>query len=58
MLFIGIVQVLMTNYGGNILRTSGLIFKEWVAVLLLAVTVIPIDLMRKMLVKSKLSPPR
>ena len=53
MLFIGIVQVLMTNYGGNILRTSGLIFKEWVAVLLLVVSVIPIDVL-KILAKSKL----
>ena len=53
MLFIGIIQVLMTNYGGNILRTSGLIFKEWVAVLLLVVSVIPIDVL-KILAKSKL----
>ncbi len=49
---IGIVQIFMTYFGGNILRTAGLNLKEWILVLALAVTVIPIDVIRKIMVKK------
>lgn len=48
-----IVQVLMTYFGGVILRTYGLNFQEWIVVLGLAITIIPVDLIRKSIVKSK-----
>lgn len=41
------VQIFMVYYGGSILRCYGLIWNEWVVVLILAFTVIPIDLCRK-----------
>lgn len=44
------VQVFMTYFGGVILRSYGLTPGEWVAVLLLAASIIPIDLLRKMIV--------
>lgn len=56
--FIGIiamiaaVQVLMVYLGGVILRCYGLIANEWLFVLGLAILVIPIDLIRKAIVKQ------
>ena len=41
------IQVFFISYGGEILRTVGLSIQEWVNVLLLAVVIIPIDLLRK-----------
>ncbi len=41
------IQVFFISYGGEILRTVGLSMQEWVYVLLLAVVIIPIDLLRK-----------
>lgn len=49
-----VVQVIMTYCGGVILRCFGLNITEWVFVLILAFTIIPIDLIRKLIVgKSK-----
>lgn len=45
------VQVLMTYYGGSILRTEGLNSSEWIAVVLLALTIFPIDIIRKLAVR-------
>ena len=42
-----VIQVFFISYGGEILRTVGLSMQEWVYVLLLAVVIIPIDLLRK-----------
>lgn len=42
----------MTYYGGAILRTAGLVFSEWIVVLTLALTIIPLDLMRKFITKK------
>lgn len=50
LLIIVVVQVIMTYFGGVILRCYGLLLSEWVVVILLAVTIIPIDLIRKMIV--------
>lgn len=48
---IALVQVAMTYLGGVILRCYGLNAKEWIFVLVLAVTIIPVDLLRKMIFK-------
>ncbi len=53
MLGIGVTQVLMTYYGGALLRTAGLTFSEWILVLSMAVTVIPLDIVRKILTGRK-----
>lgn len=49
---IAVVQVLMVYLGGAVLRCYGLTAGEWGFVLLLAFSVIPVDLVRKMLVKG------
>lgn len=49
LLLIVVVQVVMTYLGGDILRCYGLIGKEWLVVSLLALTIIPVDLIRKAL---------
>ncbi len=45
-----IVQVFMTYFGGVVLRSYGLNLKEWTIVLLMAVSIIPVDLLRKYIV--------
>jgi len=51
--FLGVValifslQIVFTYIGGDILRTVGLTFMEWIYILLLSVLIIPIDLARK-----------
>ena len=47
-----VVQVFMTYFGGEILRTYGLTLGEWLVVLGLAVLVIPVDLARKSIYRS------
>jgi calcium-translocating P-type ATPase len=44
-----IIQVVFITYGGEILRTVGLSAQEWIYVLLMAVVIIPVDLVRKIL---------
>lgn len=41
------IQVMMVTWGGEIMRTGGLSSQEWLAVLLLAPVLIPVDLARK-----------
>lgn len=43
------VQALMTTFGGPVFRGFGLTLGEWAAVVLLALTVIPVNLLRKAL---------
>lgn len=50
-IFICIVQVLMIYYGGTLFRTNGLTINEFVIMLVLAFTVIPVDLIRKLYLK-------
>ena len=50
---ISIVQIYLIYYGGSIFRTYGLNIKELIIVLLIAITVIPIDLLRKIFFKRK-----
>lgn len=52
MIGIGITQVIMTYYGGAILRTAGLTVSEWITVLGLAITIIPLDIARKYILKK------
>jgi Ca2+-transporting ATPase len=49
---IAVVQVLLTYFGGDILRTAGLNLTQWGIVLLLAIIIIPVDLLRKIILKS------
>ena len=48
---IAIVQVLMTYFGGAVLRCYGLDCTEWLVVLFLAVSIIPVDIGRKLLLR-------
>ncbi len=50
---IAIVQILMTYLGGSILRCHGLSAVQWVIVLIMAISIIPVDLIRKCIVKNK-----
>ena len=51
--FVCIVQIIMTYFGGAILRTAGLNPKEWVVVIVLALLIIPVDIARKVIMKWK-----
>ncbi len=42
-----LIQAFFITFGGQVLRTVGLSVSEWIAVLLLAVIIIPVDLLRK-----------
>ena len=50
-LFIVVVQILMIYYGGDTFRTSGLNIREFMVMILIALTVIPIDFLRKIFLK-------
>jgi len=43
-----VIQVFMISFGGEIMRTVGLLPQEWGYVLLLALILIPLDLIRKL----------
>ena len=49
--FIILVQVGMIYYGGNLFRTAGLTLKEFLIMILISLTVIPVDIMRKLWLK-------
>lgn len=51
--FIFITQVLMIYYGGSMFRTVPLSLKEFIITLLIAFTVIPFDMLRKIIWKKK-----
>jgi len=53
MTFIFLAQVYLIYFGGNLFRTFGLTLKELVVVLILASSVIPLDIIRKLLYKKK-----
>ncbi len=52
MLFVGIVQVLMIYYGGSLFRTTPLNIFEFLFMLILSITVLPFDMIRKVLCKK------
>jgi len=41
------VQILFTYVGGNLLRTEGLLLREWVVVIFSSMLIIPFDMVRK-----------
>lgn len=49
---IALVQILMTYFGGSLLRTAGLNMGEWIVVVLLSLTIFPVDIIRKILSKK------
>ena len=51
--FIIIVQLFLLYFGGNLFRTSGLTLKEFEIIILLSMTVIPIDFLRKYLLRKR-----
>ncbi len=47
------VQLLMTYFGGALLGTADLDPKEWSLVLSMALLIIPVDILRKLIIKNK-----
>ena len=50
--FIVLVQILLIYYGGNLFRTIGLSFKEFQIMFILSMTVIPVDFLRKYILRK------
>ena len=53
MFFITTIQILLIYFGGQVFRTAGLTFKEFMIMFLLALTVIPVDWIRKIIYRKK-----
>lgn len=53
MLFIVIVQILLIYYGGSMFRTAGLTTNEFIVMILLSSTVIPVDWVRKFILRKR-----
>lgn len=51
--FIMLVQINMIYYGGTLFRTVGLTIKEFLFMILISLTVIPFDMIRKLWLKKK-----
>ena len=51
MLLVGTIQILFTYLGGSILRTAPLLSRELLYTLLLSLSVIPVDLTRKLVLR-------
>lgn len=51
--FIVIIQIIMIYFGGTVFRTSGLTVRELLITIVLAFTVIPIDNLRKLVLRSR-----
>lgn len=52
-LFIIVVQIYLIYFGGELFRSFGLTFKEFETMILLAMTVIPVDWIRKIYLKKQ-----
>ena len=52
-LFITIVQILLIYFGGELFRTTGLTFYEFEIMILVAFSVIPFDIIRKIIINKK-----
>ena len=48
-----IVQIYLIYFGGNLFRTAGLTLKEFNIMIILSMTVIPIDFLRKLYLRYK-----
>lgn len=53
MALIVVVQVILIYYGGTLFRTAGLTLKEFVIMILFALTVIPVDWLRKLYLRHR-----
>ena len=51
--FIIVVQMFLLYFGGHLFRTGGLTFKEFEIMILLSLTVIPVDFLRKYILRKK-----
>ncbi|MCI7768179.1 MAG: calcium-translocating P-type ATPase, PMCA-type [Oscillospiraceae bacterium] len=49
---IAAVQVIMTYLGGSVLGCYGLDLREWAVILVMALSVIPVDIIRKLIIKQ------
>lgn len=52
-IFIACIQILLIYFGGNLFRTVGLSFHELEFMILLSASVIPIDFVRKLILRKK-----
>ena len=50
--FIAIVQIILIYYGGEVFRTTGLTIYEFEVMILLAFSIIPFDIIRKIILKK------
>lgn len=50
--FIAIVQIILIYYGGEVFRTTGLTIYEFEIMIILAFSIIPFDLLRKIILKK------
>lgn len=50
--FIVIVQIILMYYGGDMFRTSPLTLKEFIIMILISLSVIPVDVLRKIVSKK------
>lgn len=53
MIFVIVVQIILIYYGGELFRTVGLTLKEFQIMILMSATVIPVDWLRKLYLRSK-----
>ena len=51
--FIVIVQLILIYFGGTIFRTTGLTLWEFQAMIILSFSVIPVDIIRKIILKKR-----
>ena len=52
-ILITIVQIILIYFGGSLFRTVGLSFKEFNFMMLLSISVVPFDWVRKYIMKKK-----
>lgn len=52
-IFIASIQVIIIYFGGNVFRTYGLEVNEFISLIFIALTVIPVDWLRKYILKIK-----
>ena len=51
--FVIVMQIILIYKGGDLFRTSGLTINEFIIMMMFALTVIPVDFIRKMILKFK-----
>ena len=51
--FVIIIQIILIYKGGELFRTSGLTISEFIIMLMFSLTVIPVDFIRKLILKSR-----